>query len=211
MANKIDARVLTLVKDTSPLFRELIETRSAEPGITSAARDYAASLLAEKCGAKSVTVPGRFCEQQDCGPVDLPSVQPCFQLKWGDGPRDQIETEDCEYLCLTACNPYSNVTFKNLTIVVSLIVGPDGLPKPLPDGTLSVDLTPSEEICFGDLGPCSPDSASCVSREVVLKTQGAVEGHYFLVILLSYEVCFHPEAPEPIDLIDFFQFDLVKS
>ncbi len=119
---------------------------------------------------------------QACRPVEIPEIEPCFKLRWGDGPRDRLETDDVEVLCITACNPYSNVTLKGLTIIVSGIAGPGGAPvADLPDGSPSVFIKPSHVVCFGDIPPCDPDNQdkpSCVTREVVLVSRGAAEGPY---------------------------------
>jgi hypothetical protein len=129
-----------------------------------------------------------------CELAEIPKLLPCFKLHWGDGPKDMIETTDTECMCLTACNRYSNVTFKGLTVVISEITKADGTPVPdLPDGTPSVFVKPSRFICFGDLPPCNPnankpDRLSCVSRELVLVSRGAMEGKYLLNIKYYYSV-----------------------
>jgi hypothetical protein len=147
--------------------------------------------------------------QGGCGPVKIPAIRPCFVLTWGDGPRDQIETDDYEIICITACNPYSNVTLKGLEIVISVITDKNGNNVPdLPDGTPSVFIKPSNFICFGDIGPCDPkkpDEFSCVSREVVLISRGAKRGKY--VFHIGY--CFTVEMP--LKGADKFKFELVRS
>jgi (2Fe-2S) ferredoxin len=132
-----------------------------------------------------------------CKRAGIPELLPCFKLSWGDGPKDQIETTDTECLCITACNRYANVTFKDLTVIISEITK-GGAPVPnLPDGTPSVFIKPSKFICFGDLGPCTPnnnpnepDQLSCISRELVLVSSGALEGEYILKIDYCYSVHF---------------------
>jgi hypothetical protein len=65
----------------------------------------------------------------------------------------------------------------------------NGHPVPvLPDGTPSVQVVPSGPICFGDIGPCNPATAgTCVARELVLYTRGAIGKDY----KLSFEgVCY---------------------
>lgn len=151
-----------------------------------------------------------ICHSQGgCQPVKIPEILPCFKLKWGDGPNDQMETDDVEVLCITACNPYSNVTLKNLEIVVSVISKATGDPVPnLPDGTPSVFIKPSHMICFGDLPPCdpkNPNELTCVSREVVLVTRGAEATDY--VFKIGY--CFIAEFA--FRGIDNFKFELVAS
>jgi hypothetical protein len=133
-----------------------------------------------------------------CKPAEIPELLPCFKLHWGDGPKDIIETTDTECLCITACNRYANVTFKDLTVVISEVTQAGGAPVPnLPDGKPSVFIKPSKFICFGDLGPCTPnddpnepDQLSCISRELILVSSGAIEGEYLLRIDYCYSVHF---------------------
>jgi hypothetical protein len=125
----------------------------------------------------------------DCIPVKLPDLMPCISVKWGDSRCDRLETNDVEVLCVTVCNCYSNVTFSNLSIGRIGVTDMAGNPVPLlPDGTPSVQIFPSGPICFGSLGPCkSPNQPSCVSRELVLYTRGAIGKDYHL----SFEgICF---------------------
>ena len=148
---------------------------------------------------------------QGCSAVDLPDVAPCFHLNWGDGATDHLETDDVEVLCITACNPHSNVTIKDLVVVISGVTKADGTPVPtLPDGTPSVMVKPDRMICFGDIDPCDPakpkpDESSCVSREVVLTSRGAQSGGYVLRIGSCYSVEYGLHA------IDGFKLELVRS
>lgn len=125
----------------------------------------------------------------DCVSVKLPDIKPCIAVAWGDSPCDCLETDDVEVLCVTVCNCYSNVTFNDLTIGHIQITDMAGNPVAnLPDGTPSVQIFPSGPICFGDIGPCKGrNQPSCVSRELVLYTRGAIGKDY----KLSFEgVCF---------------------
>ncbi len=125
----------------------------------------------------------------DCVAVELPDLKPCIAVKWGDSDCDCIETDDFEILCVTVCNCYSNVTFEKLTIGHITLTDMAGNPvASLPDGTPSVQVVPSGPICFGDIGPCKGKNApTCVSREFVLYTRGAIGKDY----KLSFEgVCF---------------------
>lgn len=144
-----------------------------------------------------------------CKPANIPELAPCLKIHWGDGPKDMIETTDTECLCITACNRYSNVTFKDLTIVISVLTKADGTPVPdLPDGTPSVYVKPSKFICFGDLPPCDPhkpDELSCISRELVLVSCGAMEGKYWLKIGYCYSVHFD------LNGVDKFKLPLCAS
>jgi hypothetical protein len=144
-----------------------------------------------------------------CRAAALPDVKPCFHLRWGDGPNDQLETDDIEVLCITACNPYSNVTIRDLTVVLTAMSTDTGDPVPNnPDGTPSVQVKPDRMICFGDIAPCDPkkpDEPSCVSREVVLINRGAREGGYVWRLGSCYSVEF------ALHVIDGFKLELVES
>lgn len=144
-----------------------------------------------------------------CGPVEIPPIRPCFELQWGEGPNDRIETDDVELLCITASNPYSNVVFKDLTVLISIVSDSDGLAVPnLPDGTPSVLIKPTYIICFGDVPPCDvqkPDEFPRVTRESVLISRGAKEGKYRINIAYCFKVEF------TIVDIDKFDIDIVKS
>lgn len=127
----------------------------------------------------------------DCKPVTFPEIKPCIEVKWGDSKCDCLETDDVEVLCITICNCYSNVTFEDLTIGQIFVV--DGSGKPvatLPDGTPSVQVFPSGPICFGDIGPCVDGRPTCISRELVIQTRGAVGGKYRLAFRgICFKVC----------------------
>ncbi len=148
-----------------------------------------------------------ICAEEGCQPAES-SIRPCFELRWGDGPHDQLETDDFEVLYIVASNPYVNILFKNVTIVVSYLRLEGGQPVPkLPDGTLSADITPTEFICFGDLPPADDASKQrkYISREVVLVSRGAKPGNY----MLSIGYCFSIETSQPIT--DEFKFELIAS
>ena len=142
-----------------------------------------------------------------CKSVEIPKVNPCISISWGDGENDCLETDDYEVMCLTVCNCFSNVTFKNVTIPFLEVLTVDGNPVPvLPDGTPSVQLVPIGPICFGDIGPCEENKATCVSRQFVLRTCGAKEGSYVIRLkAVCFEICYHFLSQET------FHFDLVKS
>ncbi len=194
----------------------------AGTGITPAtAAEYA--RVASETGGQSFTAPvsnlGGFqivlehiiCASASagCGPVQVPDIRPCFELHWGDSPKDIIETEDIEVLCITACNPYSNVTFKDLTVVLSVVTDSDGKLVPtLPDGTPSVVIKPANFICFGNLPPCDankPEAISCLSREIVLISHGAKAGDYLVKIGYCYSTEF------TLNGMDEFKIELIKS
>ena len=159
------------------------------------------AYLHKQCAGKYNLLPSIHCDcpdaeplppddcHCDCTPVTLPELVPCISVKWGDSRCDRLETNDVEVLCVTVCNCYSNVTFNSLSIGHIGVTDMAGNPVPLlPDGTPSVQIFPSGPICFGSLGPCkSPNQPSCVSRELVLYTRGAIGQDY----RLSFDgICF---------------------
>ncbi len=127
----------------------------------------------------------------DCKPLVFPEIEPCIEVKWGDSKCDCLETDDIEVACITICNCYSNVTFKDLMIGQIVVTAANGGPVPtLPDGTPSVQVIPSGPICFGDIGPCVDGRPTCISRELVVYTRGAVGGRYRLGFRgICFEVC----------------------
>jgi len=144
-----------------------------------------------------------------CQTVDEPKIVPCLSLRWGDGPQDHLETDDTEVLCITVCNPYSNVVLKNFTLQL-IVTDANGAPVAnQPDGTPSVLIKPNFMICFDDIPPCNPerpDQPSCVSREVVLINRGAIEGKYKVVVVYCFDACF-----TQVDFAQAFELELVKS
>ena len=66
----------------------------------------------------------------------------------------------------------------------------------LPDGTPSVDITQLGPICFGDILPCDENGATCVSRQALLQTCGAIPGDYLIAIFYCYEASFHGLAAQ---------------
>ena len=114
--------------------------------------------LKAKADQKSFGVPPVVrCVQQGSS-ANLPQVRPCFEIRWGDSERDIIETNDDEVLYIVARNPYIDIMFKDLT-VVTIVTELDGKPVPeLPDGTPSVEITPSNIIYFGNLPKLNPQN-----------------------------------------------------
>jgi hypothetical protein len=111
-------------------------------------------------------------------------------------------------MCISAVNPYANVTFKNLTLLVTIVTEEDGSDaETLPDRTPSVYVKPLYLTCFGDIPPCDPEDPdnSKVTREIVLVSRGAKEGKYKLYIVYCYSIEF-----TYLDL-DWYEIDLVKS
>ncbi|MBX2820854.1 MAG: hypothetical protein KTR29_14265 [Rhodothermaceae bacterium] len=143
-----------------------------------------------------------------CQPVEEPTLVPCIKLKWGDGPKDCLETDDVEVICITVCNPYSNVTLKDFMLHLTVTDAVGGPVPMLPDGTPSVFIKPDYMICFGDIPPCDPASgeSSCVSREAVLVSRGAAEGNYQVFTAHCFEASF-----TKIDFGTTFDLELVRS
>lgn len=128
----------------------------------------------------------------DCREAEFPELKPCISVTWGDSPCDCMESDDVEVLCITVCNCYSNVAFANLSIGQIVLTDIQGNPvAQLPDGSDSVQIIPSGPICFGNIGPCLDDGRpTCVSREVVLRTRGAIGQEYRLQLNgVCFDVC----------------------
>ena len=166
-------------------------------------------ILRQLCSKKQFELTSGNCSRE-CRAVEEPKIVPCLRLRWGDGPQDHLETDDTEVLCITVCNPYSNVILKdfNLQLIVTTATG-----GPVPnqaDGTPSVMIKPQFNICFDDIPPCDPqkpNQKSCVSREVVLINRGAVAGQYKVFVVYCFEACFTKVGFEPAA----FVLDLVSS
>ena len=104
-----------------------------------------------------------------CIPIQIPVIKPNFSFHWGDSANDQIETHDTEIVYITACNPYCNVSFKDLKII-AIRITPNSV---LPNGEMAVELAASSLICYGDLGP-----SECATREYALITGNTAPGSY---------------------------------
>lgn len=185
------------------------------------ANEYA--LLASNTGGQAFTAPvanlGGFqavlehiicaSAKEACQRVEEPKIVPCLRLRWGDGLKDQIETEDTEILCISVCNPYSNVVLKDFTLHLVVTDVNGNLVANLPNGTPSVQLKPSYMIGYGDIPPCDPDKPdqpSCVTREVVLINRGAIAGKYKIRMVYCFDACF-----TTLDYTSVFDLVLVKS
>jgi hypothetical protein len=131
----------------------------------------------------------------NCYEAKFPKLAPIINISWGDSVCDCIETDDTEIMCITVCNGYSNVIFKNFVIgrITVVLIDDNGneIPVPLlPDGTPSVGLHPIGPYCFGDIAACNPNGNNCVSREFVLINRGAKSGKYRIKIEgICFEVC----------------------
>jgi hypothetical protein len=170
--------------------------------------DILDDALRASCAKKAFDLQNGNCE--GCRKVDEPKVVPCLHLRWGDGPQDHLETDDTEVLCITVCNPYSNVTLKDFTLQL-IVTDADGTPVAnQADGTPSVMIKPGFNICFGDIPPCTPqghNQQSCISREVVMINRGAVPGKYRVYVIYCFEACFTKLGAEPAA----FELELVSS
>ena len=139
---------------------------------------------------------------ETCSTLDLPTLEPCFYLHWGDGPEDQMTTRDHEVLYITACNPYGNLRFRGLTITkvsmgakgrvfnpgdhddVEVIPGVTVTPTRTDKVEIAktvitekdddtIQLIPNRLIRFGDLCGCA-----CASQALNLLTQNAKPQDY---------------------------------
>ena len=138
----------------------------------------------------------------ECKEAEVPKVEPCVSIAWGDSECDCFETDDVETAIITVCNCYSNVLFADLHIAFLEITMADGSPVPLlPDGTPSVSIHPPGPICFGDIGPCRPGAVNCISREVVIRTRGAKSGKYKILVRgICYKLTFAQQIEECFEL-----------
>jgi hypothetical protein len=171
--------------------------------------DLADNLLRRLCAAKQFEQKSGNCGDE-CRKVEEPKIEPCLRLRWGDGRSDQLETEDTEILCITVCNPYSNVTLKDFTLHVTITDADGTGVAPQADGTPSVMIKPTFMICYGDIPPCDPqkpNQESCVSREFAFISRGAVPGTYRVYVLYCFEACFTKFGVQPAA----FELQLVSS
>ncbi len=143
-------------------------------------------VLKEQALGKSFLIKGkennsRRCKtpysEETCSMLDLPTLEPCFYLHWGDGTRDQLENRDQEVVYITACNPYGNLRFRGLTITNISIVpkGQNGIIGSQVNQT--IQLIPSRLIHFGDLCGCA-----CTSQELHLLTENAKPQAYEILV-----------------------------
>lgn len=151
---------------------------------TASKTEYETILAEAICGS---------CGLPRCQEVEIPELEPCISISWGDSKCDCFETDDVEVVCVTVCNCYSNITFSNFRIAYATVTLPDGSPVGvLPNGSPSVELIPMGPVCFGDIPPCSDDKAGCVSREFAIRTRGAKGGKYEIRLSgICYDVAFH--------------------
>jgi hypothetical protein len=166
---------------------------SSNADICERIEEIANDLIRQSCAKKQFDVKFGNCPPQGCETIEKPKIVPCLHLRWGDGPNDHLETDDTEVLCITVCNPYSNLTLKNFTLQLIVTTASGGAVPNQADGTPSVIIKPSFMICFDDIPPCNPEQPnklSCVSREVVMINRGAVPGQYKVFVFYCFEACF---------------------
>ena len=155
-------------------------------GTCSTERSEQEAVVSDRANGKSFTINAkgnnsRRCKEayseESCSFVDIPKIEPCFHLHWGDAAGDKIEEHDTEIVYLTICNPYQNIQFKGLTITQVLITPTSPL---TPSGELAMQIVPDKLIHFQCLGNCA-----CLSREFTLLTRGIRAGTYEL----TFEYC----------------------
>lgn len=166
------------------------------------------NLIRRSCAQKEFELRSGNCSER-CQTVQEPKIVPCLRLRWGDGPQDHLETDDTEVLCITVCNPYSNVVLKDFTLQLIVTTASGGAVPNQADGTPSVMIKPNFMICFDDIPPCDPKkpNESCVSREVVMINRGAIAGPYKIFVVYCFDACFTKLGIEP----GAFELELVAS
>lgn len=149
--------------------------------------DLADCVLGSYCDKTFTIASNKKCPE--CCDADVPDLDPCFSVSWGDGKHDCLETDDTETFCITAWNPYTNVIFRNVTIQFAVVDPNDKLPN----GEQAITIVPDRDICFGDLPACEiKGDDTRITREVTLTTCAAKEGHYNIYI----GACFSVEIPD---------------
>ena len=173
--------------------RAALEASSAEQpaDICERLEEVADQFLRKLCAGKQFELKSGNCNDR-CETVEEPKIVPCFRLRWGNGPQDHFETDDTEIICITVCNPYSNVVLKDFNVILNVTTAAGGPVPNQADGTPSVILKPQFNVCFDDIPACDPQKPgqNCVSREFVLIDRGAVAGQYKIVLFYCFEACF---------------------
>ncbi|MEM7086786.1 MAG: hypothetical protein AAF489_11420 [Bacteroidota bacterium] len=167
------------------------------------------STISERAQKKSLVINAegnnnRRCHgpysEETCSQLDIPKIEPCFYLNFGDSNSDQLEEHDTEVAYLTICNPYRNMMFKGLTIT-EVILSPS---SPLtPNGELALQIVPDKLVHFSCLKACS-----CLSREFAIMARGIPKGTY----TVEFKYCV-----EEVLVLDehagsaVFEIDIVRS
>ena len=131
--------------------------------------------------------------EPSCTTAEIPELEPCVSISWGDSECDCMEGDDHEEICITICNCYDNVTFQNVRIAGIVITDEDGRrPPSLPDGSPSSELYSFGPYCFGDIDPCKDGEKSCVSRNAMIINRGLPPGTWKVrVVGLCFDVTHH--------------------
>src|SRR4051812_36757055 len=76
------------------------------------------AVIRARCSKKTHDVSNGHClkKGEPCRHVEIPKIEPCIHVRWGDGANDHLETDDTEVLCITVCNNYSNVILRNFML-----------------------------------------------------------------------------------------------
>lgn len=174
-------------------FRAALEASSDQQpaDICEKLEEFADGIIRKLCSAKQFEQKTGNCSDQ-CETVEEPRIVPCFRLRWGDGPQDHLETDDTEILCITVCNPYTNVVLKDFNVILGVTTAAGTEVPKQADGTPSVIIKPQFNVCYDDIPACDPKKPgqNCVSREFVLIDRGAVPGQYKIIIYYCFEACF---------------------
>jgi hypothetical protein len=167
------------------------------------------NAVRKECSGKQFELKSGNCSDR-CETVEEPKIVPCFRLRWGNGPQDHFETDDTEIICITVCNPYSNVVLKDFNVLLGVLTAAGGAVPNQADGTPSVIIKPQFNVCYGDIPACDPQKRdqNCVSQEFVVIDRGAVPGQYKIVIFYCFEACFHKFSGRDTAV---FTIDLVAS
>jgi hypothetical protein len=148
------------------------------------------------------------CGSPRCEELEIPKIEPCISIRWGDSKCDCMEGDDHEALCVTVSNCYSNVTFSNLRIGYLIVVDANGnLAPSLPDGSPSSWIYPTGPICFGDVGPCVDGKPGTVSREAIIINRGLPPGKWFVRVgMICFDVVLHYAVDQTM-----LSFDVCKN
>jgi len=146
--------------------------------------------------------------EASCTTAELPELEPCVSISWGDSECDCMEGDDHEEICISICNCYDNVTFQNVKIAGIVITDENGRrPPSLPDGSPSSELYSFGPYCFGDIDPCKDGEKSCVSRNAMIINRGLPPGTWKVrVVGLCFDVIHHYD-----ERIQEFSFEVCKN
>lgn len=180
----------TLSTFATPNFTRILRNCSEESGCN-ALIDDVNKFLEDKVSQTAKRLKdcdGRRPRRPNCRDLRLPQIRPHIEVRWANSNCDCLESDDIETLLVTICNPYKNVTFSHVGLAQNSIIDNSGKSVSiLPNGDPSVEVVPKGAICFGDILPCS-----CITREVTVRTRGAMTGDYKLSLDgICFDVCIH--------------------